>query len=64
MAAYLYPRPLHAGRTGRRRGDLLQARMCIRANDTELLPEWARFVRGAGLSRPATNRRRSRQRHA
>lgn len=26
--------------------DLFQARMCIRANDTELLPEWARFVRG------------------
>ncbi|HRD66482.1 MAG TPA: ATP-binding protein [Candidatus Competibacter sp.] len=26
--------------------DLFQARMCIRANDTELLPEWAQFVRG------------------
>ncbi len=26
--------------------DLFQARMCIRANDTDLLPEWARFVRG------------------
>lgn len=26
--------------------DLFQARMCIRLNDHELLPEWARFVRG------------------
>ena len=26
--------------------DLFQARMCIRSNDRELLPEWARFVRG------------------
>lgn len=26
--------------------DLFQARMCIRANDPELLPEWTRFVRG------------------
>ena len=26
--------------------DLFQARMCIRLNDRELLPEWARFVRG------------------
>ena len=26
--------------------DLFQARMCIRPNDSELLPEWARFVRG------------------
>ncbi|MBK9952291.1 MAG: ATP-binding protein [Candidatus Competibacteraceae bacterium] len=26
--------------------DLFQARMCIRANDGELLPEWARFARG------------------
>ena len=26
--------------------DLFQARMCIRLNDTELLPEWVRFVRG------------------
>jgi len=26
--------------------DLFQARMCIRPNDTELLPEWARFARG------------------
>ena len=26
--------------------DLFQARMCIRPNDAELLPEWARFVRG------------------
>ncbi|MCB1778016.1 MAG: ATP-binding protein [Candidatus Competibacteraceae bacterium] len=27
--------------------DLFQARMAIRSNDTELLPEWAGFVRGA-----------------
>jgi molecular chaperone HtpG len=26
--------------------DLFQTRMCIRANDRELLPEWAGFVRG------------------
>ena len=26
--------------------DLFQGRMCIRSNDTELLPEWATFVRG------------------
>ena len=26
--------------------DLFQARMCIRLNDHELLPEWAQFVRG------------------
>jgi molecular chaperone HtpG len=26
--------------------DVFQARMCIRPNDAELLPEWARFVRG------------------
>ncbi len=26
--------------------DVFQARMCIRPNDSELLPEWARFVRG------------------
>ena len=26
--------------------DLFQARMCIRLNDRELLPEWAQFVRG------------------
>jgi molecular chaperone HtpG len=26
--------------------DVFQARMCIRPNDVELLPEWARFVRG------------------
>ncbi|MBK8182991.1 MAG: ATP-binding protein [Candidatus Competibacteraceae bacterium] len=26
--------------------DMFQARMCIRPNDAELLPEWARFVRG------------------
>ena len=26
--------------------DLFQARMCIRANDSEILPEWAGFVRG------------------
>ena len=26
--------------------DLFQGRMCIRSDDTELLPEWARFVRG------------------
>jgi len=26
--------------------DLFQARMCLRANDHELLPEWAAFVRG------------------
>ena len=26
--------------------DLFQARMCIRSNDGELLPEWARFARG------------------
>ncbi|MBL8248878.1 MAG: ATP-binding protein [Candidatus Competibacter sp.] len=26
--------------------DVFQARMCIRSNDRELLPEWARFVRG------------------
>lgn len=26
--------------------DLFQSRMCIRANDSELLPEWAGFVRG------------------
>jgi len=26
--------------------DLFQARMCIRLNDRELLPEWASFVRG------------------
>lgn len=26
--------------------DLFQARMCIRSNDRELLPEWAPFVRG------------------
>lgn len=28
------------------RMDLYQARMCIRTNDSELLPEWACFVRG------------------
>lgn len=26
--------------------DIFQTRMCIRSNDTELLPEWARFARG------------------
>ncbi len=26
--------------------DLFQGRMCIRSSDVELLPEWARFVRG------------------
>ncbi len=26
--------------------DLFQSRMCIRPNESELLPEWARFVRG------------------
>jgi molecular chaperone HtpG len=26
--------------------DVFQARMCVRANDAESLPEWARFVRG------------------
>ena len=26
--------------------DLFQGRMCIRSDDTELLPEWAQFVRG------------------
>jgi len=26
--------------------DIFQERMCVRLNDTELLPDWARFVRG------------------
>ncbi len=26
--------------------DIFQERMCIRINDSELLPEWAKFVRG------------------
>ncbi|MBL8250057.1 MAG: ATP-binding protein [Candidatus Competibacter sp.] len=42
---YIPARYAPAGRSGGA-VDLFQARMCIRPNDGELLPEWARFARG------------------